>query len=199
MSLKSLAIKMLNIMDDVCYIQKRGHNTFHKYRYAKDTDISTAFSKAFRDHQVFMFSSIVDRQCHSYKTRGDKDSFLITVQLEVTFVDAESGESFKTTFYGDGSDSDDKAVYKAITGAQKYALMKTFLVATGDDPEKEEKVEVPSIDVNGLYQRLLSLAKDDIEAFRLAWASLQLNEKQAMKPYINEFKQLADKAGKAGD
>ncbi len=46
------------------------------------------------------------------------------------------------TFSGAGAGNDrnkngvgDKGTYKAITGATKYALMKTFLLETGDDPE----------------------------------------------------------------
>ena len=34
-------------------------------------------------------------------------------------------------------DKGDKAGYKAFTGALKYYLADTFMVATGDDPEKE--------------------------------------------------------------
>lgn len=39
--------------------------------------------------------------------------------------------------YGEGRDRGDKAPYKALTGALKYALIQTFLIATGDDPEHE--------------------------------------------------------------
>lgn len=136
-SLKNLAMKMIKIMQDVEYIQKTGFNSFHKYKYATDSDVAAAFSKAMRKHNVFMFSSILERSCDRYMTRGNKETFLITVKLEVTFVDADSGEQFTGTYFGDGSDSDDKGVYKAMTGAQKYALMKTFLVETGDDPERD--------------------------------------------------------------
>jgi len=139
--LKKLAQKMILIGEDVQYIQKQGHNQFHKYNYVTESDVVNAFSKAMQKQQVFMFSSIIERDCQSYKTRGGKDAFLVTVKLEVTFVDTESGEQFSSIFFGDGSDSDDKAIYKAITGAQKYALMKTFLVATGDDPEHDRQPE----------------------------------------------------------
>jgi hypothetical protein len=140
-NIKCLAIKMIKIMKQVGYIQKKGINQFHRYKYATETDVSAAFSKAMIENNVFMFSSVLERDCKSYQTRGNKESFLVTVKLQVTFVDGDSGESFTGVFYGDGSDSDDKGVYKAITGAQKYALMKTFLVATGDDPEKENENE----------------------------------------------------------
>jgi hypothetical protein len=138
-SMKNLAIKMIRIMGDASYIQKTGYNSFHRYKYATESDVASAFAKALKDHNVFMFSSILERSCETYKTRGNKDAFLITVKLQVTFVDGDSGESYTGTFYGDGSDSDDKGIYKAITGAQKYALMKTFLVETGDDPERDDQ------------------------------------------------------------
>ncbi len=138
--IKNLALKMVKIMDDVSYIQKSGYNSFHKYKYATDADVASAFSEALKNNKVCMFSSVVDRTSQVYQTRGNKNAFLVTVKIELTFVDADSGESFTVSCYGDGSDADDKAIYKAITGAQKYALLKTFLVATGDDPEVVEAV-----------------------------------------------------------
>jgi hypothetical protein len=38
--------------------------------------------------------------------------------------------------FGQAADNGDKALYKAMTGAVKYWLYKTFLVSTGDDPEQ---------------------------------------------------------------
>ena len=38
---------------------------------------------------------------------------------------------------GEGADAGDKAPYKAMTGALKYALLQSFLLSTGDDPEDE--------------------------------------------------------------
>ena len=38
---------------------------------------------------------------------------------------------------GEGADAGDKAPYKAMTGALKYALLQSFLLGTGDDPEDE--------------------------------------------------------------
>lgn len=137
-NIKNLAVKMVKIMGDVSYIQKSGYNSFHKYRYATDADVALAFSESLKKNKVCMFSSVVERTSQVYQTRGNKNAFLVTVKLDLTFVDADSGESFTVSCYGDGSDADDKAIYKAITGAQKYALLKTFLVATGDDPEVVE-------------------------------------------------------------
>jgi hypothetical protein len=49
----------------------------------------------------------------------------------------DSGEEIVAKVAGQGLDSGDKAPYKAMTGALKYALLQSFLLATGDDPEDE--------------------------------------------------------------
>jgi hypothetical protein len=58
-------------------------------------------------------------------------------KLEFVLFDTETGFYETTTITGEGIDKGDKAGYKAYTGALKYYLANTFMVATGDDPEKE--------------------------------------------------------------
>jgi hypothetical protein len=57
----------------------------------------------------------------------------------------ESGETLSFVMAGSGNDRNskgvgDKGIYKALTGCNKYALLKAMQLATGDDPE-EEKAE----------------------------------------------------------
>jgi hypothetical protein len=58
-----------------------------------------------------------------------------------TITDSETGAECPCTSYGQGLDSGDKGVYKAVTGSCKSFLMKNFLIATGDDPEVENSAE----------------------------------------------------------
>lgn len=58
-------------------------------------------------------------------------------KLSFILTDVETGFYEETTITGEGIDKGDKAGYKAYTGALKYYLANTFMVATGDDPEKE--------------------------------------------------------------
>jgi len=195
--LKNLATKMIYIMSDVEYIQKTGFNQFHKYKYATEADVAAAFGKAMQKHNVFMFPSILERHCQNYQTRGNKESFLITVKLQVTFVDADSGECFTSIFYGDGSDPDDKGVYKAITGAQKYALMKTFMVETGDDPERDDAApaqQKPPIDKSQLITALEAKARQGTEVFRAEWRLLTQEQRDAVRDHTGVFQQLASQA-----
>lgn len=129
--------KILEICEDVCYIKKNGKNTFQHYTYVTEADIVSRIRRSMIKHKLLITPTILDKKTINYITRKEKRAFLVSVKVKMTFTDVESGESFFTIGYGEGSDADDKGVYKAITGAQKYILMKTFMIETGDDPEKE--------------------------------------------------------------
>ena len=62
------------------------------------------------------------------------------VVMAYTFADVDSGEEIIAKVAGQGLDPGDKAPYKAMTGALKYALLQSFLLATGDDPEDERLI-----------------------------------------------------------
>ena len=69
-------------------------------------------------------------------TKGNQ----IVLRIETTyrFVNIENPEEFiEITTYGDGIDTQDKAVGKAMTYADKYALLKAYKIITGDDPDQE--------------------------------------------------------------
>src|SRR4029077_15026588 len=59
------------------------------------------------------------------------------VIMSYSFEDGQTAEAITVKVAGEGLDSGDKAPYKAMTGALKYALLQSFLLATGDDPEEE--------------------------------------------------------------
>ena len=200
--LKNLASKMIKIMSDIPVLEKTGKNEFHNYRYATEADVADAVSTAMKNNGVFMFSSIVERDCVSFKTAGNKDSFLVTVKLELTFVDADSGESMICYSYGDGSDSGDKGIYKAITGAQKYALMKTFLMKTGDDPERDSVIservnknhEINSVDKDRIGEIMKKAALLGTDSLRNAWEKMSSHERIALKFQLPELRKLASRS-----
>jgi hypothetical protein len=70
-----------------------------------------------------------------------KAGVFVLVTTKHTFRDADTGEELTIGGAGLGWDSGDKGVYKAITGATKYALMKNFLITDEQDPETGEQVK----------------------------------------------------------
>lgn len=116
-------------------IPKTGRNEFHKYDYATEADITAAVRVEMARRQLMLTPSVVDSKAELV---GEKKSRLVTIRVRYTLEDGESGEQRTFDMLGEGSDSLDKAFYKAMTGATKYAVLKLFLIPTGDDPEKDE-------------------------------------------------------------
>lgn len=121
-------------MSEVGSIEKKGTNTFHKYNYIKEEDVTARLRELLSKHNVFVFCSILDSK---------KDGPLTEVVCEYTFCCGETGEIFKAQGRGHGYDNQDKGIYKALTGCHKYFLLKNFNLSAGDDPEDDSKEEAP--------------------------------------------------------
>lgn len=126
---KNLAKKLLQIMAKIKPIGKDGWNDYHKYSYVREATILEEIRILMAEAGVIALPNQVAR------IREDNTTVL---EVEFTLFDVESGETMTLTTFGEGSDSQDKGVYKAATGANKYFLMKTFLIPTVDDPEGSE-------------------------------------------------------------
>lgn len=133
---KSLITKLAEVMAVVERIPKRGHNDFHNYDYATEADIAATVRKELADRHVMLIPSIVGEARHEV---GQKGSVLTVLEMEMEFLDGDTGTSIKKSWRGYGTDKEDKGGYKAMTGGEKYFLLKTFLMPTGDDPERDDK------------------------------------------------------------
>lgn len=138
---KNLVSKLAKVMQEVKYIQKTGFNTFHKYKYATEADVNEKVREELAKLNIAMFPSIISHSMREHTNRSGSVEYITCVNMEFTFVDGDTGESFTINMSGEGQDAGDKGIYKAIAGAQKYALMKAFMIPTGDDPEADEGVD----------------------------------------------------------
>ncbi|ALA12461.1 ERF family protein [Paenibacillus larvae] len=137
----TLVKKLAEVMDSVKYIQKTGYNSFNNYKYATEADVNEKVREELAGRKVIMIPNVKSQSIREHKNRKGYIEYIATVQVEFTFMDGESGETITFSTFGEGQDSGDKGTYKAITGAQKYALMKAFMIPTGDDPEGDTGVD----------------------------------------------------------
>ena len=131
--------KIAAVTAAVSRIPKNGFNSFHRYKYATESDITdglrellTANGLAFLPPSVLAYE-----RTSTQKKDGSPGDDLTRVQMQFELGCADTGEVYSSIMWGEGQDSGDKGFYKAYTGAVKYFLMKTFLIATGDDPEQD--------------------------------------------------------------
>ena len=130
--LSSIHAKMHWVMSQVSRIPKSGWNSFHKYNYVKEDDLTDAIRKLFLQVNVFHTVSV---------NEVIQNGTLTTILTTHTFTDVDTGQEIKTTFAGCGDDKGDKGIYKAMTGDMKYLLLKTFMIPTGDDPESDPSTD----------------------------------------------------------
>ncbi|HEY9783447.1 MAG TPA: ERF family protein [Leptolyngbyaceae cyanobacterium] len=126
--------KILAVQKVLEPLEKTGWNDFQKYNYSTAGDVLLPVQRACNEQGL-----IVIADCIESKIEPGRAS--VVVRLSV--VDTETGESLSVTApgysedfsYKDNRPNGDKAVYKAITGATKYAVRSCFCLPSDDDPE----------------------------------------------------------------
>ena len=119
-------------------LKKGAVNEYDKYKYFSEAQYKELFTGLFSDCGLELkFNEI----SYDTFTGSEKQANGRMPRLEFELMDIDTGFGESTVITGEGIDKGDKAGYKAYTGALKYYLANTFMVATGDDPEKESPSE----------------------------------------------------------
>ena len=95
-----------------------------------------------------------------FQTGEVKELKQLYMRLEVVyrFVNVDNPEEYvEIKTYGDGIDSGDKAAGKAMTYADKYALLKAYKISTGEDPDQEPSDELKSYKDEKATERQLAM------------------------------------------
>lgn len=132
-------------------LKKEGNNTFDKYKYFSEAQYKTLFTGLFSQYKLELKFDELDYEMFE---GSEKQANGRMPKLQFRLFDVETGFYEDTTITGEGIDKGDKAGYKAYTGALKYYLANTFMVATGDDPETES----PDQKMNDKMPKKTSLA-----------------------------------------
>ena len=136
--LTTLLRKLAEVGAEINAIPKAGRNEKQHYDYAKEADFKREVRAPFFKRGLVLIPDIIDRQNTDSATQSGGSFHFTDITVKFTIYDSETGESISGSVPGTGSDSLDKAVWKALAGAMKYFLAMTFLIPTGDDPEGDD-------------------------------------------------------------
>lgn len=85
---------------------------------------------------------ITSRSTFDNKTT-EKNTLFMRIETVYRFVNVDNPQEYiDITTYGDGVDTQDKAPGKAMTYADKYALLKAYKIQTGDDHDAEASKDI---------------------------------------------------------
>lgn len=124
------------VMADVGAVAKTDVNTFDKYKYRGIDAIYNALHPAMVKNRLFVVPEVLDIQRDVRESKKGEPLNYAMATVRYTFY-AEDGSSIQAVVTGEGMDRGDKAGYKALTGAFKYACFQTLCLPTEEaqDPE----------------------------------------------------------------
>lgn len=128
--------KMIAIMQDVGAIEKAQKNQMQKYNFRGIDDVYLALNPILKKHGVYCMPKVINVQRDNHTNKNATFLMYSSVTMEYTFY-AEDGSSVTGMMVGEGMDSGDKSIPKAISGATKYMFFNTFLIPT-DEPKDAE-------------------------------------------------------------
>lgn len=119
-----------------------------KYKAVGEADVLRAVKPLEKQYRVYSYP--VEREIiesgtiESVDYNGNvKKQLFERIKVVYRFINIDKPDEFiDITSYGDGIDSGDKSVGKAMTYADKYALLKAYKMVTGDDPDQEASNEL---------------------------------------------------------
>ena len=120
--MQKIAKKFVEVMRECSHVSKNGTNSFHNYKYATAADVLEKVNSSLTKYGI---ASVVTPNLLSMQkvttAKGNVEQ-LATVEVTVTLIDSDSGETLTLKGLGSGQDPSDKSIAKAQTMALKYAV-----------------------------------------------------------------------------
>lgn len=176
MTIKNIYQRINEVMKEVSYIQKGTKKVANQYTYTSHDQVTGALREHLIKHGIAVIPTILEMV---------QNGNMCIAKVQVNFVNIDDPKDLvSVTFAGHGIDAGDKGPGKAVSYACKYALLKTFCLETGDDPDHDQEVvhkEVHPAAPKKSPQSKIVASDDDIANFY----EKHKKEKDRLKEYID--------------
>lgn len=145
-----LYAKMAAVMAELSNIPKTGKNTHFNYSFVTADAVADKVRDLLSSKGVAFFASIVGRELLEVRKGSEKTdpktgevtrvvaiNSRWVVNFAFTFADSETGATETQTWTAEADSGDDKGINKCATAAEKYFLLKTFIVSSADEPDAD--------------------------------------------------------------
>ena len=133
-------VKMAEIMGEITSIGKSGRNPQQGYNFRGIDQVYNALHPLLAKHGVFITFSVGETSREERPTKNG--GVWIYTMARVTYRFTCSDGSFvETLSIGEGADSGDKSLNKALSAAQKYAFLQMFCIPT--EELKDSEIDSP--------------------------------------------------------
>lgn len=119
-------------------LKRGGYNMGQKFFYFTEAQYKVLFNRLFSKYGLEFSASISDVNFSKHESSFGKSQNGCVVTMKASLYDISTGYHEESSWPGIGYDIGDKALYKAFTGAVKSYLNNTFLVASDNDPDRDQ-------------------------------------------------------------
>uniref|UniRef100_A0A6M3XB45 Putative Erf family protein n=1 Tax=viral metagenome TaxID=1070528 RepID=A0A6M3XB45_9ZZZZ len=128
--------RMAKVMQDVDFIGKDRKNTGQNYNFRGIDDVYNALHEKLAANQIFVAPGVI--AAHHEERTSKSGSVLIyrIITMRYRFYTTD-GSFVEMESIGEGMDPGDKSSNKAMSAAQKYALIQAFLIPTKEEKDSE--------------------------------------------------------------
>lgn len=159
--------KLVEVRKSVPYLKKEAQG--HQYQYTGSSQVLSSVRAKMDELGLMLVSKVLGHNLIEGKAAKGSKEFMTELDIEFVWINADNPEeTIVCPWYGQGVDSGEKGVGKALTYAEKYFILKTFNIPTDkDDPdafqEKSESYRKPDPisqkEVGELKTKVLEFAK----------------------------------------
>ncbi len=120
------------------------------YKAVSERDVLDAVKPLEEKYGVYSFpccreileSNLLESESEYQGKTTKKTTFMTRMKTVYRFVNVDTPDEYiETTVFSEGIDAQDKGSGKAMTYADKYALMKAYKISTGDDADQTASEE----------------------------------------------------------
>lgn len=177
------------------------------YKAVSECDVLASVKPAEIENKIYSYpikrEIVYQKEIESQGTNGTKINMLMRIKTIYRFVNIEKPEEFvDIETFGDGWDTQDKASGKAMTYADKYALLKAYKIETGDDPDQYGSRDIiePKVSKEQIEQMTaLGIDLKKCAGYYGKQTINKLSKKEANQAIISKSKQVEMNTHSFGD
>lgn len=175
--------KMLAVMSAIEYLNKDDHVKYREtnYKAMSEEKVTSVVRKELIKQGLVVFPIKQDVVKDGNITTTNTTYRMVNTEDPTEYVDLASS--------GQGADTQDKGVGKAMTYSFKYMLLRTFAIPTGEDPDKIASEQIDDEMKRTEIKRLIEVTDTDTVVYLLAMS----------KHFKKEFKSVDEMQGKELD
>lgn len=162
---KNIYEKILAVMESIEYLNKDDAVSYGntKYKAMSEEKVTTTVRKELINQKLVVFP---------IEQTVTKEGNLTTTNTKYKMVNAENPDEYVIlASSGQGADTQDKGVGKAMTYSFKYLFLRTFAIPTGEDPDKIASEKIDDDNAIAEIKRLIEETETDTEKFLFAMSN----------------------------